>query len=100
VDCLDLTIGHIGSLFLHFWSIKLTILVALLLRGYYTSASYDALFFYVASTYWKPASTTLLDLPTVDVATFLKIAEVPLCYLIQVRSAVLQHQHLVCTSTF
>jgi hypothetical protein len=52
-----------------------TILVALLLGGYYTSASYDALFFYVASTYWKLASITpLVDLRTVDIAAFLKAA--------------------------
>jgi hypothetical protein len=65
------------------WSIKLTFLVALLLRGYNMSASYDALFFYVASTYWKLASTTpQLDQPMVGITTLLKVAEAPLFYLI------------------
>jgi hypothetical protein len=57
-------------------------------------------FSYVTSTYWNPASTTsLLDLPTVGVATFLKVTKAPLCYLIEVRSTVHQDWRLVFTLT-
>jgi hypothetical protein len=56
---------------------------------------------YIASTYWKHASTTpLLDLPTVDVVTFLKVMEAPFLFLIQVRSTVLQEQRLAFTLSF
>jgi hypothetical protein len=65
-----------------------------------TDQGLSLFFFYVASTYWKPASTTpLLDLPMVGVVTFLKVVEAPLCYLIQVRSTVLQDWRHVFTPT-
>jgi hypothetical protein len=45
----------------------------LLLVGYSTSASVDALFSYVASTYWKHAPiTSLLNLPFIGIQTFLE----------------------------
>jgi hypothetical protein len=57
--------------------------------------------FYVVSIYWKPASTTSpLDLPTDGDATFIKVTEVPFYYLIHVKTAVLQGQHLAITLTF
>jgi hypothetical protein len=64
------------------------------------SVSYDNLFFYVESTYWKPTSTTPLLNLLVGIMTFSKVVEDPLCYLIQVRSVVLQDWCLVFTLTF
>jgi hypothetical protein len=54
-------------------SINSTLQVTLLLRVYSTSASCDALFAYVASTYQKKASAIPpLDLPFVGIETFLE----------------------------
>jgi hypothetical protein len=54
-------------------SINPTLLVALLLGGYSTSASCDALFTYTTSTYQKRASNIPpLDLPLVSIETFLE----------------------------
>jgi hypothetical protein len=47
--------------------------VAIPLGGYSTSASSNALFTYITSTYQKQASAiSLLDLPLVGIETFLK----------------------------
>jgi hypothetical protein len=55
----------------HSSSINPTFHVALLLGGYSMSASYDALLFYVTSTYRKPTSTMPpLDLLSVSIGTF------------------------------
>jgi hypothetical protein len=55
----------------HSSSINLTFQIALLLGGYSRSVSYDGLFLYVVSTYWKPASTVPpLDLSLVSIGTF------------------------------
>jgi hypothetical protein len=64
----------VGSLLVLSSSINPTILADLLLGGYSMSASCDALFFYVASTYWKPSSTTPpLELPLVGTRTFFEV---------------------------
>jgi hypothetical protein len=56
---------------IHSSSINLTIQVALLLWGYTTSVSYNALLLYAASTYQKVVYTMPpLDLPMVSTGTF------------------------------
>jgi hypothetical protein len=78
-------------------SINPTLQVAILLGGYSTSASCDALFAYVASTYEKRASTIPpLDLPLVSIGTFLQARRSSLTLL---RSVALQTlQRLFFTS--